>query len=90
MRIDGHQHFWKVERGDYHWMGPAVPALCRSYLPPDLLPDLAKHKIDRTILVQAAQTVREHSFLLELAEQYNFIAGVVGWLDLDTPDFRSV
>jgi L-fuconolactonase len=87
MRIDGHQHFWKVDRGDYHWMGPAVAALCRDYLPPDLLPHLAKHKIDRTILVQAAQTVAETDFLLSLAEQYSFIAGVVGWLDLDSPAF---
>lgn len=89
MRLDGHQHFWKVERGDYHWMGPAVSPLCRDYLPPDLLPSLARHKIDRTILVQAAQTVAETDFLLELAERYDFIAGVVGWLDLDSPDFTS-
>lgn len=89
MRLDGHQHFWKVERGDYHWMGPAVSPLCRDYLPPDLLPSLARHKIDRTILVQAAQTVAETDFLLELAERYDFIGGVVGWLDLDSPDFTS-
>ena len=87
MRIDGHQHFWKADRGDYHWMSPAVPALCRDYLPPDLMPYLAAHKIDRTILVQAAQTVAETDFLLNLAEQYSFIAGVVGWLNLDSHAF---
>lgn len=87
MRIDCHQHFWKASRGDYHWMGPAVPALCRDYLPPDLQPLLKKNKIDKTILVQAAQTTAETDFLLELAVQYNFIAGVIGWLDMDSPDF---
>jgi L-fuconolactonase len=87
MRIDGHQHFWKVNRGDYHWMDPSVPILCRDYLPGDLRPHLVKHGIARTILVQAAQTVEETDSLLELAAQNPFIAGVVGWLDMESPDF---
>lgn len=68
-------------------MGPSVPVLCRDYLPRDLEPHLAKHRIARTILVQAAQTVAETDYLLELAAQNNFIAGVVGWLDLESLDF---
>ena len=72
MRIDGHQHFWKADRGDYHWMSPAVPVLCRDYLPGDLLPHLVKHGIERTILVQAAQTVAETDYLLALAAQNSF------------------
>jgi L-fuconolactonase len=87
MRIDGHQHFWKAERGDYHWMSPTAPVLCRDYLPNDLLPHLMKHGISKTILVQAAQTVAETDYLLELAAQNSFIAGVVGWLDMESPDF---
>jgi len=89
MRIDGHQHFWRVERGDYHWMDANVPVLCRDYLPDDLRPLLMKHAIDSTILVQAAQTVAETDFLLELAAENEFIAGVVGWLDMDSEDFPS-
>ncbi|HEV2320450.1 MAG TPA: amidohydrolase family protein [Verrucomicrobiae bacterium] len=87
MRIDSHQHFWKASRGDYHWMGPAVPTLCRDYLPSDLQPLLKKNKIDKTILVQAAQTKEETDFLLDLAAQHDFIAGVIGWLDMDSPAF---
>jgi L-fuconolactonase len=87
MRIDGHQHFWKADRGDYHWMNPAVPVLCRDYLPSDLLPHLVKHGIERTILVQAAQTFAETDYLLALAAQNSSIAGVVGWLDMDSVDF---
>lgn len=89
MRIDGHQHFWKADRGDYHWMTPAVPTLSRDYLPEDLRPLLAKHGIDRTILVQAAQTVAETDFLLDLTRDNDFIAGVVGWLDMESPDFAQ-
>lgn len=89
MRIDGHQHFWRASRGDYHWMNESVGILCRDYMPEDLHPILARHRIDRTVLVQAAQTVAETDFLLELAAQYEFIAGVVGWLDMDSPEFAQ-
>lgn len=87
MRIDGHQHFWRVDRGDYHWMDSSVPVLCRDYLPGDLRPHLRRHRIDRTILVQAAQTVAETDYLLDLAAENDFIAGVVGWLDMESADF---
>lgn len=89
MRIDGHQHFWRVSRGDYHWMSESVAVLCRDYMPEDLQPILTKHHTDRTVLVQAAQTAEETDFLLELAAQNEFIAGVVGWIDMDNPEFAS-
>src|SRR5690348_3733425 len=70
-------------------MSESVAVLCRDYMPEDLQPILAKHHIDRTVLVQAAQTVQETDFLLELAAQNEFIAGVVGWIDMDSPEFAS-
>jgi L-fuconolactonase len=87
MRIDSHQHYWKVDRGDYHWMSPALPVLYRDYLPSDLRPCLLRHDIQKTVLVQAAPTVAETDFLLHLAAGDDSIAGVVGWLDLEAPDF---
>ena len=87
MRIDGHQHFWKVSRNDYPWMSPSDPTLYRDYMPEDLAPLLARHGIDQTILVQAAPTVAETDFLLDLARRHAFVAGIVGWLPLDSPDF---
>jgi L-fuconolactonase len=70
MRIDAHQHYWKLERGDYDWMSaPAVASIRRDFLPDDLAPALQKHRIDRTIVVQAAATVAETDFLLEVAGQ---------------------
>jgi L-fuconolactonase len=89
MRIDSHQHFWQAARGDYHWMNPAVPVLCGDYFPEDLQPLLAKNRIDKSILVQAAQTTAETDFLLGLAARHDFIAGVIGWLDLDHPNFAA-
>lgn len=87
MRIDSHQHYWKVDRGDYHWMTPRVPVLYRDYLPTDLRPLLLQHNIQKTVLVQAAQTVAETDFLLDLAAADDSIAGVVGWLDMEDPGF---
>ena len=54
----------------------------RDYLPDDLRPQLRRAGVDRTILVQAAQTVAETEFLLDLAESTDFVACVVGWLDI--------
>jgi L-fucono-1,5-lactonase len=87
VRIDSHQHFWKISRNDYPWMNPSDPILYRDYMPEDLAPHRAQHKIDRTILVQAAPTIAETDFLLDLAQKHDSVAGVVGWLPLDSPDF---
>jgi len=84
VRIDSHQHYWRLERGDYHWM-PADGPLHRDWLPADLAPLNLASGIDGTIAVQAAQTVAETEFLLELANQpQNSIVAVVGWVDLDS------
>ncbi|SDY41268.1 L-fuconolactonase [Jannaschia faecimaris] len=88
-RIDAHQHFWRVDRGDYHWMDHSVARIRRDILPPDLEPHLARHDIAGTILVQAAQTEAETQFLLELARRTPFVRGVVGWADLEAPDLTA-
>ena len=88
MIVDSHHHFWRVERGDYHWM-PASGVLARDYLPEDLRPLLGRAGVDRTVLVQAAQTEEETAFLLELADETVFVAGVVGWLDFEDEEFAA-
>jgi L-fuconolactonase len=83
--IDAHQHFWRLDRGDYGWLTPALAPLYRDYLPTDLAPALQRSGIHSTVLVQAAPTVAETRFLLELAHANEFIAGVVGWADFEDP-----
>ena len=85
--LDCHQHFWKIARNDYDWMGEHVAPLLRDFMPDDLRPLMARSGITRTIVVQAAETEAETQFLLDLAAETDFIAGVVGWLDLDADDF---
>ena len=84
--IDAHQHFWRLARGDYGWLTPALAPIHRDFGPPDLASILARHGIERTILVQAAPTVAETEFLLAIARATPFVAGVVGWLDFEARD----
>lgn len=88
MRVDSHQHYWQLARGDYFWLTPDMTVLYQDYQPSDLAPHLAQHNIAKTVLVQAADTVAETEYLLELAEQHDSIAGVVGWLDMESPHFE--
>ena len=85
-RIDAHQHFWALERGDYGWLTPELEVIYRDFLPNDLAPHLEDHAIDGTVLVQAAPTIEETKFMLSLADRTPFIKGVVGWVDFETPD----
>src|SRR5947208_13733662 len=86
VRIDAHHHFWQLARGDYGWLTPALAPIYRDFGPDDLATLLQARGIDRTILVQAAPTVAETLYLLELAERAPFVAGVVGWIDFDAAD----
>ena len=88
-RIDSHQHFWRISRGDYGWLragDPAVAKLMRDFLPANLVGTLKALGITQTVLVQAAASEAETDFLLELADANEFIAGVVGWVDLSRPE----
>lgn len=89
MRIDAHQHYWSIERGDYGWITADIPVLYRDFLPQHLEPHLNKHKLDGSIVVQAAATLAETDYLLTLSESSETILGVVAWLDLADPDYRN-
>jgi len=82
MKIDTHQHFWKYNNRDYGWMTEDMDVLKRDRLPADLAPLLQETGIDGTITVQARQSLEETEWLLQLADENNFIKAVVGWLDL--------
>jgi L-fuconolactonase len=86
MQIDSHQHFWRIDRGDYFWMTPDLEPLYRDYGPEDLEPLLARYGIPRTILVQAAPTIAETQFMLSVAAGADIVAGVVGWAEFGEPD----
>ena len=90
MRIDAHQHFWHLQRGDYGWLTAELTAIYRDFQPPDLKPLLDQQGIGGTILVQAAPTVAETRYMLGLARETPWVRGVVGWVPLDAEEARSM
>ncbi len=85
MKIDAHQHFWELDRFDYDWLNAAdLESIRRDYVPADLLPHLEACQIDRSIFVQARHDVEENRWALNLCEANPFLAGIVGWIDLDS------
>jgi len=85
-RLDAHQHFWHYDAAEYGWIDERMGVLQRDFLPKDLRPELDRAGVDGTIAVQARCTEEETRFLLELACEAPWIAGVVGWVDLTAPD----
>jgi len=86
MNIDSHQHFWRYDPRRDAWITREMSVLKRDFLPEDLIPQLHANQVDGSIAVQAAQSEAETTFLLELAEQFDEIKGVVGWVDLCAPN----
>lgn len=88
MVIDAHQHFWQLDKPfNYEWLKSDVHApICKSYLPADLLPHLQSCGIEKSVFVQTQHDIEENRWVLSLAEENEFIAGVVGWVDLASDD----
>jgi len=89
IRIDAHQHFWKYDPQTLPWISEEMEILQKNYLPPDLKTELDQSGIDGCVAVQAAQSEEETRFLLRLADEYHFIQGVVGWVDLRDYNVKS-
>lgn len=86
MIIDSHQHFWRLDQPkpfDYSWLeAPHLAKIRRDYVPSDLAPLIAKCGVEKTIFVQAQHHLDENRWALKLADENDFIAGIVGWVDL--------
>ena len=86
MHIDSHQHFWRYDERRDSWITPQMSVLKRDFLPEDLLPELRANYMDGSVAVQADQSEQETMFLLDLAGRFSGIKGVVGWVDLCSPE----
>ena len=84
--VDAHHHFWDPAQRHYPWMGDELAAIRRRFGPEDLRPLLAPSGVDRTVLVQTISSVDETREFLATAANADFIAGVVGWVDLMDPE----
>jgi L-fuconolactonase len=89
MKIDAHQHFWNFDPVRDAWITDDMKVIQKDFLPNDLEPALTDRGINGCIAVQADQSEEETLFLLDLADQYDFILGVVGWIDLRKENIQS-
>ena len=82
MVVDAHHHLWDPAHREYPWMGDELAAVRRRFDASDLKPLLDANGIDRTVLVQTISSLDETREFLQNAAENEFIAGVVGWVDL--------
>ena len=90
MVIDSHQHFWKYDPVKHSWIDDDMAVIRRDFLPSDLKKVYEENGVDGCVAVQADQTLDETDFLLKLADENDFIRGVVGWVDLRSKDVDTV
>ena len=88
-RIDAHQHFWKFNSARDSWITEDMAVIRKDFFPEDLRPVLQQNGFDGCVAVQASQSEEETNFLIRLAKQYNFIEGVVGWIDLQADNITE-
>ncbi len=89
MKIDAHQHFWKFDPVRDSWINDEMSVIQKDFLPHDLYPVLTKNDIDGCVTVQSNQTEAENDFQLSNAEKFDFIKGVVGWVDLQAKNIEE-
>lgn len=86
MIIDAHQHFWNLERVEYPWLTAESGPIYRTFEEPDLEPHLDAGGVDGTVIVQAADSIADTDYMLEVAGRWPRILAVVGWVPLYRPD----
>jgi L-fuconolactonase len=85
--IDAHQHFWQRGKFKDAWLDePQHKPISGSFLPEHLAPLLRQCGIDGSVFVQTQHDLGENRWALDLAKKNPFILGVVGWVDLASPD----
>jgi L-fuconolactonase len=89
LRIDAHQHFWQFDPVRDSWINDEMSVIRKDFLPENLEPILKENKIDGCVSVQADQSEVETLFLLKHAEDNAFMKGVVGWVDLRSPEIEN-
>lgn len=83
--IDTHLHIWNLQRVYYAWLKPELGILYQNYEVAEVATQMSAANVAKAILVQAANSIEETDFMIENAEKYECIAGVVGWLPLLSP-----
>lgn len=88
-RLDTHLHLWDPALGVYSWLTPDLGCLHAAFTPDQAAVELRAGGIQQAILVQAADSAADTASMLEVAATHDWVAGVIGWLDLENPDVAA-
>ena len=83
--IDSHHHFGSYDPVYCGWIDGSMKLIRRDFRPEHLRIEIAAAGVDGVVSVQAQQSLEETRRLLDIAKQYEFIQGVVGWVELISP-----
>lgn len=87
--VDAHLHVWDLDRSAYSWLTPAAGPLHRTFTPDQAGAELAACGIACAVLVQAEDSARDTELMLAVADAHPWVAGVVGWVDLEQPELAA-
>jgi L-fuconolactonase len=83
--VDAHQHLWDLAAHYQPWLAlPGNEPLLRDYSEADLRREAIAAGVTATVVVQTVTEPTETPELLALAASSDLIAGVVGWVDLES------
>ena len=69
----------------YSWIEPSYGPLYDDFTPERLIPEIAPSGVTSTVLVQSADTYDDTFYMLDIADRYDFVKAVVGWVPFDRP-----
>lgn len=87
--IDTHNHYWKYYATEFAWVSDNMAVLRKDYLPAEHLLEMQKSGVVKSVAVQAAQSLAETTYLMDLAAVNPHIVGVVGWADIVAGDLEQ-
>jgi len=88
--IDSHLHIWDLKKVKYSWLEGNTSILNKTYLISEIEEEIDSTGITGAILIQAANNYQDTDLMLESADKYDLIKGVVGWVNLLNPDESSI
>ncbi len=90
LTVDAHQHFWNLDEVAYPWLVPAYGPIYRNFGADELAPQLEAAGIDKTVIVQAMNSYADTNFMLAIAQEREWVAGVVGWAPIHDPEETGI
>ncbi len=87
--IDAHHHLWKYDSKRFPWINKDMDVLENDFLAEMAGTVFKENGVSGSVVVQAVQDEEENHLLIKQADQYPFILGIVGWLDLKSPSLQE-